>query len=353
MTVRTLLRTHLHLLRRRIAVLVLVLVVLPGVVATGSLLFADVVPRDVPVAVVPGEDAGAEDVELTRATLDLFAQPVTYESEAAAFRSLDREQVYGVVVVPGGLTEGGSTSIELSVDGRVVPYIEPSGAIASAVESTLDRNLDADVRVEHVIRGQRVDLAAYLFPTFLFAFLGVLAFAYLPYVLAREAEALDRIRVESSLESYLATKLIVFTTLSLVPLAVFALVAAILAYPITLLDPTAVAVSMVIFLTFAATSSAITFLTGFSTAGRLANVLVLFGLLGLSGAAYPAGFFSPGHRELVRTTPTHYAMVLLRNATLKDLGGETYPAAVAVVLITALGTLALAKLSLGYHRRRT
>lgn len=353
MTLRALLRTQLRWGRRRIAVLLLVLVVLPGAVAASSLLFGDALPRDAPVAVVAGEDATAEDVEVVTATLGLFAHPVAHDSRAEALRALDRERVYAMVVVPGGLTDGGPATVDMYVDGRVVPYLEPSGAVASALGYTLDRSLDADVRVERHVRGPRIDLSAYLLPTFLFVLLGVLAFAYLPYVLAREADALDRIRVESSLEAYLAAKLLVLAGLAIVPVAVFGAVAAWLDYPVSVLGPTAVAVSLATFLAFAATSSAVTFLTGFGTAGRLTNVLVLFAVLGVSGVAYPAGFFSPVRREVVRLAPTHYAVVLLRNATLKGLGAAAYPTAAAVVAATVVGSLALAELGLIYHRRTT
>lgn len=351
MTLRALIGTQLRWTRRRAAVLVLVLVVLPGAVAASSVLFQDVLPRDAPVAVVAGEDATAEDVELATATLRLFAEPVAVDSEAAAFRALDRERVYAVVVVPGGLAGEGSVTLDMYVDGRVVPYLEPSEAVASAVGITLDRNLAADIEVAHHVRGDRLDLAAYLVPTFLFALLGVLAFAYLPYALVRDESVLDRVRVASSLEAYLAAKLLVFTLLAAVPVAVFAAVMAWLGYPVALLRPTAVAVALATFLAFGATAAAVTFLTGFSTAGRLANVLVLFAVLGLSGVAYPAGFFSPIRRELIRLAPTHYAAVLLRNAALKDLGAATYPTATAVLGGTVIATLALAELSLIYHRR--
>lgn len=352
MSLRALLRTQMRWARRRVAVLLLVFVVLPGVVATSAVLFGDVLPRDAPVAVVADTEATTEDVELLTATLQLFAHPQRYETRHAAFRALDREQVYAVVIVPGGLAESGDVTVDMYVDGRMVPYLEPSGAVASAIGYTLDRNLDADVSVERHVRGRRLDLAAYLLPTFLFGFLGVIAFAFLPYVLAREVGALDRVRVESSLEAYLTAKLGFLVGLMLLPLVAFGAVATWLGFPVAVLTPTALVVSLATFLAFAATSSAITFLTEFSTGGRLTNVLVLFGVLGLSGVAYPAGFFSPLRREVIRVAPTHYAAVLMRNAMVKDLGAASYPTAVWIVAGLVVGSLVLAELGLVVYRRR-
>lgn len=353
MSLRAFLGRELRWTRRRFAALLVVLIGLPAVLAAASLLFQTVIPRTAPVAVVPGSaSVTAEELDLAHKTVRVIAEPVAYDTREAAFRALDREQVYGVVVVPPGLTaESGSVTVDYYISGQVVPYREPSSAVASVMDRLLDRGLPADVTVTRRVVGPEPTLSEYLLPTFLFVLLGVLAFAYLPYVLASEAGALDRVRVESSLAAYLGAKLTAFTALALVPVGTFALVARLLAYEVAVLAPGGVAVLLATFLALAALSGAVTFLTRFSTAGRLLNVLVLFLVLAFSGIVYPAGFFSPARRELIRLVPTHYAVVLVRNAMLKGLPPTTYPVAVAAVAGFCLASLLLAAGSLRYYRR--
>lgn len=355
MTFRALLGKEFRWGRRRVVALLLLLVLLPGLFAYTSLLFQTVLPKTAPVAVVAdSEDVTEKDVELATRSLRLFAEPVHYDSREAAFNALSREQVYGVLVVPPELdAQQGDATVEFHVDARVVPYREPSQAIDAALGRTFGRGLAADVTVDWVPHHNDppLPLSAYLLPTFLYILLAVLAFVYLPYNLAAEADALDRVRVQSSLAAYLAAKLAFFTVLGAVPLVVFAGVAALLSFPVELLASTAVAGYLLSFVGFAGVASAVTFLTRFETTGRLLNVVLLFVVLAFSGLVYPAGFFSPTRRELIRLIPTHYGMVLVRNAALKDLGAATYPTAALVVAGFAVGGLAMAGGSLVHYRR--
>lgn len=353
MTLRALLGKELRWGRRRVLALLLLLVLLPGLFAYTSLLFQTVLPRNAPVAVVEGgEDVTEKDVDVATKSLRVVADPVHYDSRQAAFDALDREQVYGVFVVPPGLTaQEGEVTAEFHVDARVVPYLEPSQAVDAALGRLLNRGLPADVTVDWQPRGTELTLSAYLLPTFLYILLAVLAFTYLPYNLAGEEAALDRVRVQSSLAAYLGAKLLFFTGLALVPLVVFAGAVAVLEYPVTLLAPTAVGGYLLSFIGFAGVASTVTFLTRFETAGRLLNVVLLFVVLAFSGLVYPAGFFSPTRRAVIRLLPTHYGMVLVRNAALKDLGAATYPTAALVVVGFAVGGLALAGGALSHYRR--
>lgn len=339
--------------RRHLVALLLVLVVLPALFAYTAVLFQEVVPRDAPVAMVPGSDGPSDqDMSVARSTFRLFAHPVDYDSRERAFDDLANERVYAVVVVPDGLTaEEATVTVDVYIDARIVPYRDPSRGVVALAGRVFDDQLDANVRVERHELGREIRLSEYLLPTFLLGVLWTIALTYLPHTIAREAEALDRVRVQSSLAAYATAKLAAFTMLAAVPIAVFGAAGAYLGFDVLVLSPGVVGVALASFLALGAVAVGVTFLTRFSTTGLLANVVLLVGLLTLSGLAYPAGFFSPTRRELVRLLPTHYAAVLVRNAALKGTGPGAYPTAVLVLAGFVVGSLVLAGLSLRHYRR--
>lgn len=350
---RALFRTELVGSRRRLLTLVVVLLLLPAAVAGSSALFGSVLPRDAPVAVVGGEDVTATDREVARNAAGLFSEPVAYESAAAARRALERERVYAVVTVPPGLAdrEVAAVTVRVTVDGDLTPYREPARALAAVLEGSLDRSLEKRVTVETRTLGPERELSSYLLPTLLFVLVTAVAFGYVPHAFAREERALDRLRVEASLPAAVGVKLAVLAALLVVPIGVFAAASAWFGYGTRLWAPAAVAAYLLTFLALAAVATAVAFLTRFSTAGRLGNVLVAFAVLGASGVVYPAGFFSPLRRELIRLVPTHYAIVAIRGVALKGHDAARYADWLAgLVALVAVAAVPLALAIRGYER---
>lgn len=352
--IRTVLRKELSWSRHRVGSLLLVLVLLPAAFAGGATFFQHVLPKDAPVAVVGGEETSDGDQEVVRASLDLFSKPVDYDARDRALRALERETVYAVVDVPPGIADPDveEVTVRVTIDSDVVPYREPSAALVGVVRSSLDENLDKRVVVEKTSLDPERKLSAYLLPTFLLILATVFAFAYLPYNLAEEAEVLDRLRVETSLGAVVGGKLLFLAGLLFVPLIVFRGVAAYVGYDVTLLAPGVIVAYMSTFLACGAVAAGVTFLTRFSTTGRLLNVLLLFGTMGFSGLVYPAGFFSPVRRWIIRRFPIHYAVVLARGAALKDHSLTDYATWVAgLVGLVLVGGLLLAGSVRWYDRR--
>ncbi len=351
-----LLRKELAWGRRKLFVLVLVFVFVPAALAYGTVAFQTVLPTDAPVAVVPAaEETTDNDIAIAEGAVTPFSQPRTYGSEAAAFEALDREQVYAVVTVPAGVVEPGTTSVfDVYVSGSVVPYHEASKAMVSVLNTVLDDRLpdDVDVRVERHIVGTERSLSAYLVPTFLLTMAMLVALAYLPYNVAAERAVLDRLRVESSLPRVLGWKLVFFAGLLTVPLAVFHLAAGAFGYGIALLTPGTLAVYLLTFVLLGALALSVTLLTRFSTWGRLVNVLVLFGLVLFSGLLYPAGFFSPLRRELVRSLPTHYAAVMVRGFALREASPGFFGAWLLGLAAATLLALLVLRGSIAVSERR-
>lgn len=339
----TVLRKEFAWSRHRIGALLLILVLLPGAFAGAATFFQHVLPKDAPVAVVGSAEVTDDDRAVVRASLDLFSKPIDFESREAALQALERERVYAVVDVPPGIADPAASeavTIHVTIDADVVPYREPSAALVGVVRSSLNENLDKRVRVEKTTLGPRLKLSAYLLPTFLLLLAMVFAFAYLPYNLAGEAAVLDRLRVETSLGAVVGGKMVFLAGLLFVPLVVFRGVASYVGYDVALLSPGVVVAYQATFLACGALAAAVTFVTRFSTTGRLLNVLLLFATMGFSGLVYPAGFFSPIRRWIIRRFPTHYAVLLARGSALKDHPIADYQAVVAglagLVLVAAL-----------------
>jgi ABC-2 type transport system permease protein len=354
MSLRTILRKELLWSRHRVLALLFVLVLLPAAFAGASVFFQHVLPKDAPVAVVAGEDVDAEEYDVVAASFRLFSKPIQYDSEAAAMRDLRRESVYAVVSVPPDLGDPAVEQVNMTVtiDGDMTPYREPSQALVGVVASTMNRQLDKRVVVQREIAGEERTLSSYLLPTFLLIIVLTFAFAYLPYNLAREEAVLDRLRVETSLDTVVAGKLAFFTALLAVPLLVFHGVGLALGYGVNLLAPGAVVAYGLTFLACGAIATAVTFASGFGTTGRLCNVLLLFAFLGFSGLVYPVGFFSPLRRDIIRLVPTHYAVLTVRGTTLRSLPATEFATWLGGIALFAVAMLVPLKLSLLAYERR-
>jgi ABC-2 type transport system permease protein len=354
MSLVSLLKKEFHWSKHNVLALVLVLLLLPAFFAYTSVAFGTVIPRDAPVAVVPQDDTVSEsDMTIVEGGVAAFADPRVVGDRAEAERMLRREAVYAVVQVPPDIDDPGNANATfvLTVDGSIVPFKEPSKAIRSVMAFQLDRFLDADVSVERRVIGPDNSLSEYLVPIFLLTVIMLFAFTYVPYNLARESAVLDRLRAESSLEAVVGAKLVYFALLMLVPMVVFQAAAAYFGYAVNSLAVGAIVTLLLTFVFLAAISTTVMVLLRFGTLGRFVNVVLLLGLLGFSGLAYPVGYFSPLRKELVRMVPTHYSMIITRSSMQKGLGPGLFADwLVGLAGVTVLALAAL-KLSAVYYRR--
>jgi ABC-2 type transport system permease protein len=353
MSIRSLLRKELRWSRRHIFVLVFLLVALPLFFAGTSFLFQDVIPREVPVAVVAEDESVSNlDLGLVRAGMAPYTNPKSAGSQAEALRMLERESVYAVVTVPSDLRSGEAT-FRLTVDGTIVPFQSSSQVIQNLIELELNQIEAADVSVEREIVGEKKELPEYLLPSFLMTLMIFFAFTYVPYNIGRDQVVLDRLRVESSLEALLVSKLGYMTVLMLVPILVFHLIATYYGYAIDSFAPGAVFVLLLTFALMATVSATVVILTRFSGAGRFVNLLVMLGLIALSGLAFPLGFFSPVRTQVAQLLPTHYAMVAVRSLMLKDSSLGTFADWIAIILGLFVLSLVALEGAIVYYRRST
>ncbi|MEF8774983.1 MAG: ABC transporter permease [Haloarculaceae archaeon] len=354
MALGSLLKKELHWSRHNALALLFVLLLLPTVFAATSVAFQHVIPRDAPVAVTPQDDTVTEDdVTFVKGAITLFSDPEIVEETADARRALRREEVYAVIQVPPNITDPDeeNATFVFTVDGSIVPFTEASKAIRNVMGFYLQRFLPADVTVERVVVGTSNTLSEYLVPIFLLAITMLFAFTYVPYNLATEANVLDRLRVEASLESVLWAKLVYFAILMLVPVGVFAALASWMGYAVTAVAPGAVIAIVLTFVILSAVSMAIMVVTQFSTLGRFLNVVILLGLLGFGGLAYPLGYFSPLRKLLVQFVPVYYSMVVTRSSMLKGVPLSVYADILLGLAGVAVLALLVLKLSAVYYRR--
>jgi ABC-2 type transport system permease protein len=354
MSVRSLLKKEVLWSRHKALTLLFLLVLLPGLFAYTSVAFEHVIPRDSPVGVVGQDDAVTDaELDIVEAGFTEYSDPVRYASRDAAFDALQREEIYAIVAVPSGITDGSeSVTFRIYVDGTIVPFKEPSKAIRSTVAITLDRALPADVSVRRVVVGEQNTLSEYLVPVFLVVVVFLYAFAYVPYALSQDANVLDRLRVESSLDAVVGAKLLYFSLLLFLPILVFQAAAVYFSYAVDPLRASAIGVLLVTFLYLVSCATTVMILTRFSTLGRFVNVVLMLGLLTFSGLVYPAGFFSPLRRQIVRHSPVHYSMVALRSVTLRSTPVSLYRDMLLGIVAVAVASLVVLKLAIVHYERR-
>lgn len=320
MSLRALLKTELHWSRRHLLVLVFLLLCVPLALGGASLVFQDVVPEHIPVAVVEGDESVSDtELALVVQSVDPWTDATVVDTRAEAERMLERETIYGIVVVPPDyLDSEANASFTLVTDGSIAPFQSPSELIQDLIAFELQSaGLSENLTVEQEVSGEERGFEEYLYPGFIMALLLFIAFTYAPYSLRRERPVLDRLRVEASLESLVVTKLAFLTGLMAVPLLVFHAVSSYYGYGVDTADPWAIAVLLLTFVLAVTVSLTIVVLTRFSRAGQLLNMVVLFAVLALSGLVFPRGFFSPLRSALVEVVPTYYAGVIVRSRMLK------------------------------------
>jgi ABC-2 type transport system permease protein len=318
MSLFSLLRKEVAWSKRHVFVLLFLLVALPLFFAGTSFLFQDVIPRDVPVAVV-AEDESVSNVEMgvVRGGMSPYTRPIQVGSYDEARRMLERESVYAIVTVPPDVRSG-DTTFTLTIDGSVVPFQEPSEVIQDLIEVELGQIQGADISVDREVIGETKRLPEYLLPSFLMTLMIFFAFTYVPYNIGRDEVVLDRLRIETSMEQLVASKLVYLTALMLVPVLVFHVTSSFYRYDIASFAPGSVFVLLLTFAFLASISATVSILTRFSGAGQFFNLLVMLGLIALSGLAFPLGFFSPLRTQIAQLLPTHYAMVVVRSLMLKE-----------------------------------
>lgn len=353
MSLRSLLEKEAHWSLRNALVLVFLLLLLPGFFAGTSVIFQDVLPRDVPVAVAPADDSVDEsNMEVVEGTIATVTEPTRVDDIDEGRAMLERESVYAVVEVPTNLDDASAEAkFQLIVDGAIVPFLSPSEIIGNVLESEMDSIFDAEVTADREVVGEEKTLPEYLYPTFLLTLVIFFAFSYVPYNLKNESAVLDRLRVEASLESVVAAKLLFFTALVTVPIVVFHAAALYYGYAVATLTPGAVLTLLLTFLLVSTVSSTIMILSRFSGVGLFVNVTAMLGVVALSALAFPLGFFSPIRTTVAQLLPTYYAGVITRSMMLKGSSLTTFTDWLALLVGSLIVAAIALEGSIIYYRR--
>lgn len=354
MDLATLLRKESIAFRRNLGLAVVVLVLFPGAIAGGTIVFEQTIPRDVPVGIVAEDDASESDVEIVRAGLTSFATAEEYETGDEATRALQREQIYLVIRVPGELMEpDANATVTVVSDHTFVPFQEPVNETAGVAESELDRSFPANVAVEHEQVGTDRTLSEFLVPTGLFAFVVLYALVYLPYQLRSERLVLDRLQTESRLDLVVASKLLFYGASLAVPIVTVAAVSAWFGFDVAALSPATIGAVILTFGYLAALGLAVCFALGLEKIALVANLGLALGIFGLSSLVYPVGFFSTTQGTISRVVPTHYSAIVTRSTMLRDAPITLYADYLGWLVTATIASVGLLKLSLvAYERRR-
>lgn len=355
MSLVALLKKELHWSKRNLLVLIFLLLIIPGFFAATSVIFQDIVPRDLPVAVVAeNENVSDDEVSFVENGIKTWTKPNTADTRAKAERMLERESVYAIVVVPPDyLAEGSNATFSLVIDGRIAPFLEPSELIQDLIEFELQAAdaISDDVSVEREIIGEEKTLAEYLFPTFMMGLLIFFAFTYVPYSLRRDAPVIERLRVESSLEAVVSAKLLYVTALMVIPIAVFHGAVHYYDYGVNTISLWAIGILLLTFVFLSTVSMTIMIFTRFSGSGQFVNLVMMLGLIALSGLAFPLGFFSPLRTTIAQVLPTYYSMVMVRSFMLKDVDPGLFSDWLVGLVALQIAALVALKGTIVYYRR--
>lgn len=341
--------------RRNLAVLLVLLVILPGAAALGTAAFQHTIPQDIPIGVAPdGENVTEDEISVIKGGTAMYASPERYESPDSARAALEREDVYLVIEVPHGLfNESADVNVTLVSDQRMAPFQDPANYTESSLSYHLDRQFPADVTVNHQRIGVQQTLSEYLVPTALLSMVILFGFLYLPLELHREQAIFERVELASRVEAALAAKLVFYGVLLVVPVMVFQLVGLWLGYRVNHFNPHALAIIALTFIYVSSTSAGVMFFTRLKRVGVFLNMGLLAAVFTLSSFVYPVGFFSAVRKEIALMLPSYHSMVIVRSALLKGTPLSAFTNEVAYLLGVTVVSLVFLQASIMYYRRST
>jgi ABC-2 type transport system permease protein len=352
MTVGPLVGKELRWLRRNWRAVALLVLLAPVAFGLATASFDRTLPRDVPVAVAPADEAVTQDeLQAVAGLARGVSAPRQFDSPAAARTALARERVYGVLTVDHGVYESdANVTLSVLVAGGMVTYVEPSRVVTATLRERATV-FPATVTVDHRVADPARTLPEFLFATGLVYLLAGYAFTYVPYHVGRERQVFDRVRVESSLWSLLVAKAALFAALGTAAVASMTLAGAALGYRVAVVSPVALAVLAATGGSLVAVALGVGFLTRFSVAGRFANVALLAGLVAFSNPVYPSGFFSVVRRTVSGYSPVYHATVVVRGLTLTGRDPGLFVDRLLLVAGLAVAALAFLAGSVAIYQR--
>lgn len=343
MSIRAFLEKEWYQFRRNVAVLLVLLVLLPGAAAMSTATFQHTIPEDISVGVTAAEEATTEDELLSiQAGTALYASPTRYETPEAARTGLSREDVYLVLAVPHGLyDENADVTITLLSDQRITPFQEAANYTQSTLSWQLDNRLPADVSVDHERIGAKKTLSEYLVPSILVCIIALFSFLYFPIELRRERDVFERVALKSRIEHAVAAKLAFHGMLLVVPLSVFQVVSLHLGYRVEHFGLSTIFVIGVTFVYLASVSGTVMFLTDLRQVGVFVNAGLLVGVLTFSSFFYPVGYFSGVRKSIATALPTYHSMVVTRSTMLKDVPLSVFGRRIALLVLFTVAVVLL------------
>jgi ABC-2 type transport system permease protein len=339
--------------RRNLGLFLVVLILVPAALAVGTSVYQQTIPQDIPVAVAPADDATTEtDVRFVRGAVEFFATPVEYDSRAAAVDAMEREEVYMVFVVPPDLTDDDAeVTVTVVTDAANAPLSDPAELTFDVLESQFDDAFPATVTLKQESVGTERTLSEFMLPAALFALVVLYALVYLPYQVREERRVMDRLRTETRLEYVIATKLLFYGVLVVVPAGTVSAAARYYGYGFDAMGPETLAVLGLSFLYMASAGLAVLFFMRLRQAAVFVNLGLAVGVLTLSGLVYPVGFYSAVRKTISRALPTHYTLVTLRGTMLRGRSLGFHEASLTWLAATAVVALALLAVAIRHYER--
>ena len=162
---------------------------------------------------------------------------------------------------------------------------------------------------------------------------------------------MDRLRTETRLELVVASKLLFYGVLVVVPAATASAAARYYGYGFDALAVETLAVLGLSFLYMAAAGLAVLFFMRLRQAAVFVNLGLAVGVLTLSGLVYPVGFYSAVRKTISRSLPTHYSLVTLRGTMLRGGSLSFYSECLLWMAAASGAAILLLGVAIRYYER--
>jgi hypothetical protein len=304
--------------------------------------FKNVVSKNAPSAVFPLNGAADEDLRFAQSAASLFSKSSIEQDFEES--KLFREEYYFYVGIPKGFKQN-SGSMDVYIDSSMSPVSELSPYVRQMVLYGFSKWAGVEPKISIIEVGRKVLPFQYFIPGILVILSALIGLVIVPFSLSADKDVLKRVLLGVSEITFISSKFIFASFLSLVQLAVLSITQVASGVPASalfIISPLSIGTLILATLFFTSIGISVMLLTGFRETGKQLNAGLLGFSIVFSGAFYPVGFFPslPGFGDLLqvigRSNPPYIFVLLMRGFGLRGLGLQFFLDYAAIALFTAL-----------------
>ncbi|MEM3400257.1 MAG: ABC transporter permease [Candidatus Micrarchaeia archaeon] len=314
--------------------------------------FKQIVPKSAPSAVV-SVGGNEEDVRFASAVVSLFSN-VRIENEISEAK-LYREELYFIVGVSEGISKGAG-NVTIYIDNAMSPVYELSTYAVEIIMYELTTHFSHVPKIYVKGFGTPVLPNQFFTPGIILLFAIITGLLIVPFTTRKDWLVYSRLTTIASPIHIVISKMVFAFAIVLIQTILLLLTEYFFGLPLIKIDGTFLITLFITCVYLSLTGLLVSFLSRFSIAGQVLNVLLAGFLLVFSGLFYPVGFLPrlPVFGDILQTIPkfmpTYYSAILMRSFAIREAPLAIFYDYVGIITITALVLFVMTVYVMGRYR---